>query len=145
MTFTSALIDSDPIGSLNTAGVTMESAGNVAEATPSALTNGDEFTVTADNSSTTGTGTGTPGTLGTTGGTGIGTTTAPPARPSQGGGCAFWGGRGGCRPTAWAGAMIVFLLGPRFPSADVTVFRWGQPATRTSHNDPKIRPPDCTW
>jgi Peptidase A4 family len=61
VTFTNALIDSDPIGSLNTAEVTMESAGNVAEATPSALTNGDQFTVTVDNSTTT-------GTTGTTGG-----------------------------------------------------------------------------
>ncbi|HEY5396348.1 MAG TPA: hypothetical protein VIL16_13215 [Trebonia sp.] len=48
VTFTDALIDNDAIGSLNTDEVTMESAGNVAEATPSALTDGDEFTVTAD-------------------------------------------------------------------------------------------------
>jgi Peptidase A4 family len=48
--FTAALIDTHAIGSLNTAEVTMESAGDVAEATPSALTDGDEFTVTVDNS-----------------------------------------------------------------------------------------------
>jgi hypothetical protein len=61
VTFTDTLIDNQAVGSLNTAEVTMESAGNVAEATPSALTDGDEFTVTVDNSSTT-------GTTGTTGG-----------------------------------------------------------------------------
>ena len=60
VTFADALIDTHAIGTLNTAEVTMESAANVAEATPSALTDGDEFTVTVDNSSTTGT-TGTTG------------------------------------------------------------------------------------
>jgi Peptidase A4 family len=64
VTFTDTLIDNEAIGSLNTAEVTMESAGNVAEATPSALTDGDEFTVTVDDSSTTDT----TGTSGTTGG-----------------------------------------------------------------------------
>ena len=48
--FTDALIDNHAIGSLNTTAVTMESAGNVAEATPSAVADGDEFTVTVDNS-----------------------------------------------------------------------------------------------
>jgi Peptidase A4 family len=62
--FTDALIDNDAIGNLNTAEVTMESAGDVAEATPSALTDGEDFTVTADNASTTGT----TGATGTTGG-----------------------------------------------------------------------------
>jgi hypothetical protein len=61
VTFTDALIDTHAIGTLNTTEVTMESAGNVAEATPSALTDGDEFTVTAD-------GDGATGTTGTTGG-----------------------------------------------------------------------------
>jgi hypothetical protein len=51
VTFTDALIDAHAIGTLNTAQVTMESAGDVAEATPPALTDGDEFTVTVDNSS----------------------------------------------------------------------------------------------
>jgi hypothetical protein len=58
VTFTNALIDADPIGSLNTTEVTMESAGNAAEATPSAIADGDQFTVTVDNggaSSATGT------------------------------------------------------------------------------------------
>jgi hypothetical protein len=64
VTFTDALIDTHAIGTLNMAEVTMESAGNVAEATPSALTDGDEFTVTVDNSSTTGA----TGTAGATGG-----------------------------------------------------------------------------
>jgi hypothetical protein len=50
VTFTNALIDADPIGSLNTTEVTMESAGNAAEATPSAIADGDQFTVTVDNS-----------------------------------------------------------------------------------------------
>jgi hypothetical protein len=48
--FTDALIDAQAIGSLNTTEVTMESAGNVAEATPSAVADGDVFTVTFDNS-----------------------------------------------------------------------------------------------
>ena len=67
MTFTDTLIDTHAIGTLNTAEVTMESAGNVAEATPSALTDGDEFTVTTDGNGATGT-TGTTGTTGSTGG-----------------------------------------------------------------------------
>src|ERR1700678_1562675 len=50
VTFTDALIDAHAIGTLNTAEVTMESAGNAAEATPSAVAAGDEFTVTFDNS-----------------------------------------------------------------------------------------------
>jgi hypothetical protein len=66
--FTDALINNEAIGDLSTTALTMESAENVAEATPSALTDGDDFTVTFDNSSTTGTGgTGTGG-----GGTGTG-------------------------------------------------------------------------
>jgi Peptidase A4 family len=48
--FTDALIDTHAIGSLNTTAVTMESAGNAAEATPSAVADGDAFTVTFDNS-----------------------------------------------------------------------------------------------
>jgi hypothetical protein len=67
VTFTDTLIDTHAIGTLNTAEVTMESAGNVAEATPSALTDGDEFTVTTDGNGATGT-TGTTGTTGSTGG-----------------------------------------------------------------------------
>jgi Peptidase A4 family len=67
--FTDALIDTHPIASLNTTEVTMESAGNAAQATPSAITDGDQFTVTVDNSgTTTGTGTGTGGGTGTSGG-----------------------------------------------------------------------------
>jgi hypothetical protein len=51
VTFTDARMDDHPIGSLNTAEVTMESAANVAEATPSALSgaDADAFTVTVDN------------------------------------------------------------------------------------------------
>jgi Peptidase A4 family len=66
--FTDALINNEAIGDLNTTALTMESAENVAEATPSALTDGDDFTVTFENNGTTGT-TGAGGTGGT-GGTG---------------------------------------------------------------------------
>jgi hypothetical protein len=62
--FTDALINADPIGTLNTTEITMESAGNAAEATPSAIANGDDFTVTDNNTSTTGTGTTGTGTTG---------------------------------------------------------------------------------
>jgi hypothetical protein len=55
VTFTDALIDAHAIGTLNTAAVTLESAGDVAEATPSAVADGDEFTVTVDSNGTTGT------------------------------------------------------------------------------------------
>jgi hypothetical protein len=63
VTFTDALIDTNVIGTLNTAEIAMESAGNVADATPSALTDGDEFTVTVDSNGGPGT-TGAPGTTG---------------------------------------------------------------------------------
>jgi hypothetical protein len=66
VTFTDALIDTHAIGTLNTTAVTMESAGDVAEATPSAVADGDEFTVTDDSNGATGT----TGTTGGTGGTG---------------------------------------------------------------------------
>ena len=56
--FSGALIDTHPIGSLNTTEVTMESAGNAAEATPSAVADGGEFTVTFDNSGAVTVGTG---------------------------------------------------------------------------------------
>ena len=46
--FTDALINNEAIGNLNTTELTMESAANVTEATPSALTAGDAFTVTFD-------------------------------------------------------------------------------------------------
>jgi hypothetical protein len=51
VTFTDARMDEHAIGSLNTTEVTMESAGNAAEATPSALAgaDADAFTVTVDN------------------------------------------------------------------------------------------------
>ena len=66
--FTDALVNSEAIGNLSTDALTMESAENVAEATPSALTDGDDFTVTFDNADTTGTGSG----GGTGGGSGTG-------------------------------------------------------------------------
>ena len=53
--FTDALINNEAISDLNTTALTMDSAANVAEATPSALTDGDDFTVTFDNAGTTGT------------------------------------------------------------------------------------------
>jgi hypothetical protein len=52
--FTNALVNNEAIGDMNTTALTMDSAENVAEATPSALTDGDDFTVTFDNSGTTG-------------------------------------------------------------------------------------------
>ena len=55
--FADALVNNEAIGNLSTDALTMESPENVAEATPSALTNGDDFTVTFDNAATTGTGT----------------------------------------------------------------------------------------
>jgi cytoskeletal protein RodZ len=74
--FTDALINNEAVGDSNTMALTMDSAENVAEATPSALTNGDDFTVTFDNADTTGTtgtsGTGGVGGAGGTGGTGGG-------------------------------------------------------------------------
>jgi Peptidase A4 family len=48
--FADALINNAAIGNLSTTAVTMESAANVTEATPSALTNGDAFAVTFDGS-----------------------------------------------------------------------------------------------
>jgi hypothetical protein len=67
--FTDALINNEAISDLSTIALTMDSAANVAEATPSALTDGDDFTVTFDNTGTT-TGTGGGGTGGGGGGTG---------------------------------------------------------------------------
>jgi hypothetical protein len=67
--FTDALINNEAISNLNTTALTMDSAANVAEATPSALTDGDDFTVTFDNSGTT-TGAGGGGGAGGTGGAG---------------------------------------------------------------------------
>ena len=46
---------------------------------------------------------------------------------------------------AWAGAMMVFRWGPRFPAAGVMVFRWGHPATRRTYDDPYIRPACWAW
>jgi len=50
--FTETLINNDAIGNLNTTELTMESAEDVTEATPSALTDSDAFTITFDNSGT---------------------------------------------------------------------------------------------
>ena len=67
----SAIVIPDPAKAvsdgLSTTALTMDSAENVAEATPSALTDGDDFTVTFDNSGATGT-TGTTGSGGSGGG-----------------------------------------------------------------------------
>jgi hypothetical protein len=67
--FTDALANSDAIGNANTTEITMESAAGAAEATPSALTDGDAFTVTFDNTATTGAG-GSAGSGGGSGGSG---------------------------------------------------------------------------
>jgi Peptidase A4 family len=69
--FADALVNNEAIGDLSTTALTMDSAENVAEATPSALTDGDDFTVTFDNSGTTGT-TGSGGGGGGAGGAGGG-------------------------------------------------------------------------
>jgi hypothetical protein len=69
--FTDALINNEAIDDLNTLALTLESAANVAEATPSSLTHGDDFTVTFDNAGITGT-TGTGGGDGGGGGGGGG-------------------------------------------------------------------------
>jgi hypothetical protein len=64
-----------------------------------------------------------------------------------GSGCGFWAGPGvlgaaleDAGEPAGAGAMIVFLLGPRFAAAGASVCPWGRPATRTPHDNPYIRP-----
>jgi Peptidase A4 family len=54
--FTDALVNNEAVGGMNTTALTMDSAENVAEATPSALTDGNDFTVTFDNAGTTGAG-----------------------------------------------------------------------------------------
>jgi hypothetical protein len=51
--FTDATVDNNAIGNEDPTAVTMVSANGVAEATPSALTGGNAFTVTWDNSGTT--------------------------------------------------------------------------------------------
>jgi hypothetical protein len=73
--FADALINNAAIGNLTTTELTMESAAKVTEATPSALTNGDAFTVTFDSSGagTTGGGPGPGGGTGTGPGPGTGT------------------------------------------------------------------------
>jgi len=69
--FTDALVNTAAIGNASTTEITMESAAGAAEATPSALTDGDAFSVTFDAAGTTGTGGG--GTGGGGGGGGGGT------------------------------------------------------------------------
>jgi hypothetical protein len=81
VSFTDATADQTAIGNQNPSALTLVSANDVTEATPSALTGGNAFTVTWDSSGTAGT-TGTTGTpapaptaTATTPGTGI-----PPGR-----------------------------------------------------------------
>jgi hypothetical protein len=50
VSFTNATADNQPIGNENASALTMVSAGGVTEATPSALTGGNAFTVTWDSS-----------------------------------------------------------------------------------------------
>jgi Peptidase A4 family len=52
VSFTGATVDNTAIGNENPSALTMVSAGNVTEATPSALTGGNAFTVTWDSSGT---------------------------------------------------------------------------------------------
>ena len=50
--FTNVAVDTAPLGNANAAGLTMVSAGGVTEATPSAITNGNAFSVTWDSNGT---------------------------------------------------------------------------------------------
>ena len=52
VSFSDAAIDTAPLGNANAAGLTMVSAGGVTEATPSALTNGNAFSVSWDSNGT---------------------------------------------------------------------------------------------
>jgi hypothetical protein len=53
VSFTAVTVDSDPIGNENPSALTMVAADGVTEATPSALTGGNAFTVTRDDDGTT--------------------------------------------------------------------------------------------
>ena len=55
MSFTDATADQTAIGNQNPSALTLVSANNVTEATPSALTDGNAFTVTWDSNGTIGT------------------------------------------------------------------------------------------
>jgi hypothetical protein len=57
VSFTNATVDNTAIGNENPGALTMVSASDVTEATPSALTGGNAFTVTWDSSGTTATAT----------------------------------------------------------------------------------------
>jgi hypothetical protein len=46
---------------------------------------------------------------------------------------------------AFARAVIVVPLRRRFPAAGMSVCSWGQPATRTAHDDAFARPACGTW
>jgi hypothetical protein len=58
VSFTDATVDNTAMGNENPGALTMVSASDVTEATPSALTGGNAFTVTWDSSGTTATVTG---------------------------------------------------------------------------------------
>ena len=60
---------------------------------------------------------------------------------SAGGGAAV----AGVGEKAWARAVIVCRLCPRFAAAGVSVCRWGHPATRSSHDNPFIHSAWCAW
>ena len=70
VSFTDATVDNTAVGNENPSPLTMVSANNVTEATPSALTGGNAFTVTWDSNGTTGTAAPTPAGTATTPGTG---------------------------------------------------------------------------
>jgi len=72
VSFTNATVDNTALGNEHPGALTMMSAGDVTEATPSALTGGNAFTVTWDSSGATGTGTAVP--------------TSPAAGPAPGSG-----------------------------------------------------------
>jgi len=72
VSFTDATVDNTAMGNENPGALTMVSASDVTEATPSALTGGNAFTVTWDSSGTTATATAVP--------------TSPAAGPAPGSG-----------------------------------------------------------
>lgn len=75
VSFTDATADNTAIGNENPSGLTLVSANDVTEATPSALIGGNAFTVTWDSSGATATAAPAPATTATAPGTGI-----PPGR-----------------------------------------------------------------
>jgi hypothetical protein len=60
-------------------------------------------------------------------------------RCPRGGGAGCEAAVAGVGEPVWAGAMVVWSWGPRFPAARVIVFRCGRYTTRRSHNNLYVR------